>query len=176
MKGFADKLRDRIAAMGRAHDLVRPHSETSAPESHGSLRALVEQLIAPFEPISGRRFAYEGDDVAIDDASATPLALLFHELATNAAKYGALARHDGWVKVTGRLGATTYNLSWVESGVPIEAPSGTEGFGSRLIKLSVERQLNGSLKWVWEPDGLRVEMRLPLESLRRSNRLAREPR
>lgn len=174
IKPFTDQLRHRISAMGKAHDLVRPHSRASRPVLiEPTLRLLIEQLVAPFQEEDGApRFTFDGVDTPIDDASATPVALFTHELATNSAKYGALATAEGRVSITGSIVNDDYRIVWKETGGPtIDQPPETDGFGSRLIALSIEGQLGGTLSRVWENDGLRVELSLPIASLSRSSRL-----
>ncbi|SFZ81825.1 PAS domain S-box-containing protein [Devosia enhydra] len=173
-KEFADQLRARIFALGRAHDFVRPHSKASAGTSvAASLRSLITELLSPYQQQGGReRVIFEGEDAPIDEGAATPLALLFHEMATNAAKYGALSTEQGVIRVTCRIDGEDCHLTWKEEGGPptLAAPTG-QGFGSKLITLSVEGQLRGSMERIWDDDGLRVELRLPLASLSRSARL-----
>lgn len=177
VKPFADQLRQRIQAMGEAHDFVRPHSSASRPpENPSSLQALVGRLLEPFRHDGADRISFGGPDAAIDDAAATPLALLFHELATNAAKYGALASPSGRVEVETAISGDDYAILWREvGGARITGPE-DEGFGSRLIRLSVEGQLAGTLERRWRPGGLEVEMTIPLGSLSRSARLRKKAR
>ena len=172
VKTFADELRQRIYALGEAHDFVRPHSHISRPpENQGSLRSLIDRLMQPYRQDGQDRILFHGDDAKIDDGAATPLALLFHELGTNAAKYGALST-NGMVDLTGRADGDRYHLTWKERGGPaISGDAELAGFGSRLIGLSIEGQLRGRMERVWEPDGLRVEIDLPVDALRRSARL-----
>lgn len=174
IKPFADQLRHRIFALGEAHDFVRPQHYLSAqPSGQGMLSALVSRLTRAYETENGEtRVRYSGEDTAIDDAAATPLALLFHELATNAAKYGALSRPEGWVELTGRHEGEHLHLTWVEKGGPEAVePAQLSGFGSKLIELSVSGQMRGQITRHWSTEGLRVEIDLPLSSLRRSYRL-----
>lgn len=174
MKSFADQLRQRIFALGEAHDFVRPQNYLSTSKAgQGTLSALVARLMRPYEGEDGEnRVRYSGEDTTIDDAAATPLALLFHELATNAAKYGALSRPEGWAGLSGRTDGERFHLTWKEHGGPdIAEPSELSGFGSKLIELSVSGQLRGKIERVWEKDGLRVELCLPLAALTRSSRL-----
>ncbi|MHA6692162.1 PAS domain-containing sensor histidine kinase [Devosia sp. A449] len=173
VKGFADELRQRIYALGEAHDFVRPYSQVSrAPENKGSLKSLILRLMQPYRQGDNDRLVFHGDDATIDDGAATPLALLFHELGTNAAKYGALSAAGGQVELTGRADGERYHLTWKERGGPAVGSDGDlGGFGSRLIGLSIEGQLQGKLERHWETDGLRVEIDLPAEALRRSARL-----
>jgi PAS domain S-box-containing protein len=173
IKPYADELRQRIFALGEAHDYIRPRSHASAAAGNrGTLKALVQRLLQPYKGADGERIVILGDDVAIDDAAATPLALLFHELATNAAKYGSLSHEGGRVVLTGSEYEDRYHLSWKEVGGPaLEAEAEGGGFGSRMIELSVQGQLSGKLQRFWESDGLRVEIDLPVLSLQRSARL-----
>ena len=175
IKPLADELRQRISAMGKAHDLVRPHSQASRPQGNqSSLRALVELLLAPHVGEMPGRFAFNGDDATIDDGAATPLALLFHELATNAAKYGALAEADGRVVIDAARAGDQFHLVWKETGgAPVSGPPSGAGFGSRLITLSVQGQLGGTLERRWHRDGLEVEIVVPAFQLDRSTTLRR---
>ena len=163
---FADALRDRIFALGRAHDFVRPHSRASAPRSHpATLQWLIGELLTPYLSEGQERVAFEGEDVAIDDAAATPLALLFHELATNAAKYGALGRPDGRLVISTGTNGANVTMRWREHGGPPPGELQAAGFGSRLITLSVEGQLRGQLEKRWEADGLVVDVTVPADAL-----------
>jgi PAS domain S-box-containing protein len=174
IRPFADQLRQRIFALGEAHDFVRPQNYlVASPGGQGMLSALVDRLMRAYEDETGQgRVRYSGQDTAIDDAAATPLALLFHELATNSAKYGALSRPDGWVELTGRNDDEQFHLIWKEHGGPdVVEPVKLGGFGSKLIELSVTGQMRGEIERVWESDGLKVELALPYASLLRTNRL-----
>lgn len=163
----ADDLRDRIAALGRAHDFVRPHSRQSLPSAHqDSLHGLLGELFAPYAR-DGGGIQVTGDDVAVDDRAATPLALLFHELATNAAKYGALSADRGQVTIAVARGERMVALDWVETGGPPVRAATSEGFGSQLIELSAMRQLGGTVTRDWRPEGLAMRVELPAASLSR---------
>ncbi|MGV8832800.1 MAG: PAS domain-containing protein [Devosia sp.] len=173
VKPFADELRQRIYALGEAHDFVRPHSKGTEPAvSQSSLRSLIERLMRPYHASDAERVSFQGEDATIDDGAATPLALLFHELATNAAKYGALSVEEGHVVLTGRSAADgRYHLTWKEAGGPSVVSSSSDGFGSRVIELSVQGQLRGELERIWDSDGLRVEIDLPVDAMTRSAKL-----
>ncbi len=98
-----------------------------------------------------------------------------HELATNAAKYGALLTDEGKVLITGSVEGDVYRMTWMETGGPeVAGVPETAGFGSRLIALSVEGQLGGRLEREWRPEGLAVTLEVPLTALNRSSRLARK--
>jgi PAS domain S-box-containing protein len=167
---IAGDLRQRITALGRAHDFVRPHSAQSRPSARqDSLAGLLSDLFEPYQQGEHPRVAIEGGDMLIDDRSATPLALLFHELATNATKYGALSAQAG--QVTVRIGQDdeAVTLGWTEMGGPAvtEPASGMTGFGSQLIELSAVRQLGGTVNRRWQPTGLQVDIRVPRSSIGR---------
>jgi PAS domain S-box-containing protein len=163
---IATDLRQRITALGRAHDFVRPHSAESRPmAAQDSLHGLLAELFAAY---GEGRIAVAGVDVAVDDRSATPLALLFHELATNAVKYGALST-GGRVQLDVAREADALVLTWQELGGPaVAAPAGGHGFGTQLIELSAVRQLGGEVTRDWRPDGLVATIRVPATALRRS--------
>ncbi len=173
---FAEQLRNRIFALGRAHDFVRPHSRSSAPRANpASLQALILELLSPYRSEGQDRISFVGDDAVIDDGAATPLALLFHELATNAAKYGALAHPDGHIEVQSETVGDDYRLVWREHGGPTTTAPQTGGFGSRLMSLSVEGQLRGKISRTWGADGVVVELTFPLSALSRNARLRQTP-
>jgi PAS domain S-box-containing protein len=172
LREMADGLRHRITALGRAHDFVRPHSANSRPMAQqDSLHGLFGDL---FEPYQGEqaRIVVRGDDLLIDDRSATPLALLFHELATNATKYGALSAEGGHVAVEVTQGTPKSRIIWREvGGPPVTSPQST-GFGSQLMEMSAVRQLGGSVTRDWAPDGLVVTVDVPNAAF---SRPARDP-
>ena len=167
---IASDLRARITALGRAHDFVRPHSAQSRPSSQqDSLRGMLGELFVPYQLSSGERIRIEGPDVPIDDRSATPIALLFHELATNASKYGALSVEHGQVALTLTREDDRVAILWCErGGPPVREPAGSAGFGTQLIELSAVRQLGGTIARTWAVEGLEVRAVLPLASLSRA--------
>lgn len=166
-KDFAMQLRERLAALGRAHDFVRPHStDSGAPGGESRFQDLMRELFAPYVQREIPQVQIEGDDLTIDARAATPLSLLFHELATNATKYGALSRPEGSVVLRGTRVGEQFEVDWKERGGPaILAAATHEGFGTRLSRLSVESQLKGAISRVWEPDGLRVKVSIPLSAI-----------
>jgi PAS domain S-box-containing protein len=159
-KPFADGLTATITALGRAHDFVRPIDGAT----RGHLRRLLEELFAPYGSGEGARVKVSGDELPIGTRSATPLALVFHELATNSAKYGALASGEGKVTLKIADKGETVKLHWREKGGKPPKKLPKEGFGSRLVDMSV-RQLGGSWKRKFDDGGLVVEMTLPKESI-----------
>ena len=105
-----------------------------------------------------------GDDVRLPPSLAQAIAVAVHELATNAAKYGALSSERGAVKVTWTIVDQDVHLVWQESGGPLASPPASQGYGSRLVAATVA-SLDGKLDYDWAPAGLKAEMRFPLASL-----------
>lgn len=169
-RGIADDLRERVTALGRAHDFVRPHSHKSRPSAdQNSLRGLLDELFRPYQPAGAPRITITGKDVAIDDRSATPLALMFHELATNATKYGALSQDGGHIAVEIKRQDDAVAIIWAEvDGPALTGTPETSGFGSQLIELSTVRQLGGTVTRDWLPGGLVVTARVPEKALSRN--------
>lgn len=164
MRGFADDLVRRIAALGAAHDLARPHSEHSRPlVGDATLHHVLRELLAPY---ADSQWRVSGDDVPIDDRGATPVALIFHELATNAAKYGGLSTPEGQVSVRTIRDGDDLAIEWRETGGPpiAGAPDAT-GFGTRLAALSIEQQLGGRITREWRPGGLAVRIDVARDAL-----------
>jgi len=164
MRDFADDLAGRIAALGTAHDLARPHSERSRPSvGDATLHTVLCELLSPY---AAEQWRVSGDDVAIDDRGATPIALVFHELATNAAKYGALSTPDGTLTIETSVSGEDLTIAWRETGGPaIGAVPEATGFGTRLAALSIEQQLGGTIERDWRAEGLSVTIGLTRGSL-----------
>ncbi len=168
-KAFARQLQARVASLGRAHDYVRPHSEESAPhDGPRTLSELLNRLLSPYPALDEGRLTIDGDDVQVDDRGATPIGLVFHELATNASKYGALSVPDGRVRIAtvARNGQVT--ITWEEAGGPrlTEHPAAA-GFGTRLTDLSITEQLGGKIEREWRPEGLWVKVEVAEKRLSR---------
>jgi len=165
------ELVDRVIALGRAHNFARPHSELSQPQLPNSqLHGLLVELMAPYQSADGTRVSIISDEIRMDDRGATPIALVVHELATNAAKYGALSRDGGTVAIKAAAKGDRLTISWVERGGPtIENEPKDLGFGSRLIEMSGERQLDGKVSRIWAPEGLEVLIEVPRANLHRTS-------
>ena len=167
-RAFASDLRERIAALGRAHECARPHSDESRMTvGDSSLHGLLGEILRPYRGGSSHQIVVRGDDVPIDDRGATPLALIFHELATNSAKYGSLAAPSGRIALTSRRRNDILRVDWIESGSHATGdPPEHQGFGSKLVEISVQ-QLGGTISRNWTAGGLEVELTVLPERLRR---------
>jgi PAS domain S-box-containing protein len=168
-KEFAKDLQQRISALGRAHEFVRPHSERSRPSAlperlHGVLR----EILSPYPALAEGRIAISGDDLRVDDRGATPIALLVHELATNATKYGALSADEGKVAIDVRSDGEIVRIDWTERGGPtVTGEPQHRGFGTRLAELSIVGQLGGSIERDWDREGLSARIAVPAKNLAR---------
>lgn len=169
----ADSLEDmtrdliqRLTALGRAHDLVRP-----LPGRDGKaalLGDLLSVLLAPYddtEAFAGRiRVAVPR--MGIGESSATMLAMIIHELGTNSVKHGALSAKQGTLDVSGSFDGDDLLLTWAEDGGPaIDAEPDMDGFGSKMIQRSVSQQLAGTLAYDWQPNGLVATLRMRMSRL-----------
>jgi len=156
----------KTSVVGRIQALARAHSLLSESRWDGvDLRALVEEELAPFKSPSRGRIHTEGPPLKLRPAAAQSLGLVLHELATNAAKYGALSVDAGELRVEWRReqdeAGNWLVIEWTESGGPPVVAPETLGFGSNIIRTSVERQLRGKATKDWRPEGLLCILRMP---------------
>jgi len=161
VKDFGQELIGMIQALGRAHDYVRPAEGKRRTSLHGML----EDLFSPYGTDDRARVIVTGDDLTVAPRAATPLALVFHELATNSAKYGALSTEHGRVDLAIGDQGSTLLLRWVERGGPPAMRDPKEGFGSRLVEMSVTGQLGGSWERRFEADGMICELTVSKEAI-----------
>src|SRR5690606_18372323 len=137
-------------------------------EGPSTLKPLLAELLSPYPALDEGRLTIEGDDMTVDDRTATPIGLVFHELATNSAKYGALSAPEGKVQVVSRIRDGRVRLDWRESGgPPISRKPELDGFGTRLTDMSIVQQLGGTLRRDWRREGLIVEIELATAALNR---------
>jgi PAS domain S-box-containing protein len=167
---FAEALSGRVAAMARAHTLLSRDRWAGA-----ELRDLAEAELAPYAGggaapgASGEeRVRLDGPPALLVPEAAQPVGMVLHELATNAAKYGALSRPGGRVDISWRLLAGPAGglmVEWRESGGPgLAAPPSRTGFGTRLVARTV-RQIGGEAALDWAPEGLRCSFTIPANRL-----------
>jgi len=162
-RGPVEAFTSRLHALSKAHEVLLDQDWSTARIVQVTSTVL-QQLALP------ERYRVEGPDLELGPRTALSLALLMHELGTNALKYGAWSNETGIVTVSWRTepvnGDTALALTWKESdGPPVIAPSG-KGFGSRLIKLGLMG--TGGVDISYEPSGLNVEMRGLVSQLRQS--------
>ncbi|MFD2261524.1 HWE histidine kinase domain-containing protein [Lacibacterium aquatile] len=164
---MAQTLLERLDALARANNLIRPLLDGEETAEASSLDLLLEAVLRPYLNARPDRVVFDGPAVGIGAGAVTSLSLALHELATNAAKYGALSTEHGQIRISWDLADEKLNLRWQEIGGPkIESSPATQGFGSLLSKQSISGQLRGSIGYDWKPDGLMVTVAVPLERLR----------
>ena len=155
-------MTDRLTALGRAHDVVRP-----LPGEQGKaalLGDLLSVLLAPYDETAAfsGRIRVAVPRMGIGQRTASTLAMLIHELATNSVKYGALSCAEGSLDISSRVEGDQIHVVWAETGGPaINGRPELTGFGSKLIARTVASQLGGQLTYDWQETGLvvTIEMR-----------------
>jgi len=159
---LADMVRDRLGALYRAHALTLPggDDDSDAVEQHTRLHALLRTILLPhLDDDNETQIAVFGEDLLLNPQAVTPVAMILNELATNAAKHGALSATSGRIAFECRQEDDHVVMCWTERDGPFfEEPSGNEGFGSRLTRTAVERQLGGTMSRRWHPGGLTVTL------------------
>jgi two-component system CheB/CheR fusion protein len=163
---MAAAVNARLTALARAHALIHPVAGANQGAA-ASLHDLVASIASPYAAPADGRIALSGPDLSLQPSEATALALVLYELATNAAKYGALSVPDGRLAIAWRANAGTLSLNWQETGGPaVAGPPPREGFGTKLARLTAAGQLDGAIAFAWEPAGVHVELTARLLSLR----------
>ncbi|MHA6692968.1 sensor histidine kinase [Devosia sp. A449] len=147
LKPVLQILRQRLEALNNAHRFLRISGTEPGLATNGSLRGLIEAVLRPYCGDNGVLAAtLDGDDTSIDSGQIMSYALLIHELATNSLKYGALAADDGRLSIHICHAGQTMWLRWMEPAASISAQRGSHnGYGSTLLKLTVEKQLSGRI-------------------------------
>jgi len=159
---MAHELTERLTALNRAHDLVRPvPGQTLAPAA--LLGDLLSVLLAPYDDLGAfkGRVRVAVPRITVGEKSTMILAMVIHELATNSLKHGALSVETGTIDVSSDAHDAPVTIVWSEAGGPAldDAPS-EEGFGTKLIERSVTGHLQGSIDYDWADAGLNVTLRL----------------
>jgi PAS domain S-box-containing protein len=158
---YVATVEGRIKALALAHTLLSDSRWNGA-----DLGTLVAEEFAPYR--TGNKVELKGPNVSLSPATAQGIALALHELATNAAKHGALSSLKGKVSLTWQLQSDVLTLHWAENGgPPIKTPS-ARSFGLKVIKASIEQQLGGRATFDWNPKGLRCDLSIALREARES--------
>ena len=152
-RAFAQAVESRVAALARAHTLLADNQWRGA-----DLRTVIEEELAAFR--GGASIVVTGPSVSLRAEAIQPLAMLMHELVTNAAKHGALSSPEGQLEVSWQNDPESgVHLRWDETGgPPIVTPPQDRGFGSTLIQATVRDQLGGRVEVIWRPQGLLCEL------------------
>ena len=157
---MAHELTERLMALGRAQELVRP--VPGRKNEAALLGDLISILLAPYDEKGATvRIRVSVPKMNVGEASSTALALVIHELATNSAKYGALSLASGTLDVSCNANDDEVVVTWTErGGPPIAAPARLEGFGSKLVHRSMSTQLSGAIAFDWSEEGVVVTLRM----------------
>jgi PAS domain S-box-containing protein len=158
---YVQAIEGRIKALARAHTFLSDSRWRCA-----DLATLVAEELAPYR--AGDKIRCGGPGVSLRPATAQGLALALHELATNAAKHGALSSPTGKVALEWELGSEALTLRWVENGGPPIAEPSSHSFGLKVIAASIEQQLGGKAAFDWDPVGLRCLLMIPRSELAKS--------
>ena len=165
LEAAKDALANRLIAMGRAHDILLDGTRESA-----SLEKVIQgALIIHDDPQVVGRLRVFGPPIHVGSKAALSLSLMIHELATNAAKYGALSTSTGFVVVDWSVDSTgpelMVRLRWAESGGPQVTPPTRQGFGTRLIERGLAGAIGGNVHLTYPPDGVMCELSAPLAGI-----------
>ncbi len=147
-----DSVSGRLQALSHADDFI-----VRDEESDVSLKRLLDMEVAPF---GAERFTYSGPPARLFGKLPTVLALVFHELTTNAAKYGALSKPDGHIRIAWQDAGESFELTWTESGGPEVMAPLRRSFGSHLIERSLDT-FGGEARLEFAPQGVMCRIRLP---------------
>lgn len=162
---FVPAFSGRVASISRLHDRLSRSHWKGAP-----LRQIVELALSPYSDAEGRRTHLSGEPVMVPSPAATCLCITLHELATNAAKYGALSAPEGSVRVDWGFGpqddlegAHGIRLEWLERGGPPVRPPERRGFGTRLITGGIPYELHGKADLRYDEPGVSCRLVWPVE-------------
>ncbi len=163
VEALRETLEGRLLALSKTIRLLSTSRWTGA-----ELRVIAQQELAPYFPQEDAADYLSGPDVQLAPDVAQSVSMALHELATNAAKYGALSNDLGRVELSWFLDNDALHLVWRESGgPPVTGEPQSEGFGSALINSAIDGQLQGSVVRKWEAGGLRCEISIPIGRLSR---------
>lgn len=173
VKEFLEKFGERVRALAGAQDLL-----VAGNWSGASLADVVDGQLGHYVPEDGGRLVVEGPEVRLSPDAMQTLSLALHELATNAAKYGALSNETGKVRVEWSVDPREgmLNLSWREEGGPPVTEPKRRGFGRIVIERNVARSLGAEVKLDFAPDGLKGDFRIPLAQIRAQETTDDDPR
>ena len=163
---MARELSQRLTALGRAHDLVRP--VPGQTENAALLGDLISVLLTPYDDLGAfsGRIRVSVPRMGIGEAAATNLALVLHELATNSVKHGALSADAGLLDVACLVERDEAVLVWTERGGPLVTPPAPgNGFGNRLLDRIMNRHFRGTVAYDWPPEGLIATLRINTTNL-----------
>jgi PAS domain S-box-containing protein len=161
---FEQKFSARLLGLAASQDLLTEEKWRGV-----QLEALVRSQINPYSEPGGERFRIGGPAIALDSAATQAIGMALHELAANAAKYGALSIDGGHIVVSWRVvrsdGEPTLEMDWIEREGPSAAPPSTRGFGSVVMDRMLSQRLNAVVRLSFEAGGLSWRLSVPLKNI-----------
>lgn len=160
---FMEALNARVRALAKAHDLLTENSWEGA-----LLKDVIGRTLEPYarDTAAGSRIEISGPPLRLNSETAVAMNMAFHELVTNAAKYGALSTPGGAVRVTWDVDASgdpgLIAIEWRETGGPVVQPPTRRGFGSHVLEAGLAHELDGKVVMDFQPDGFVCRMRYPV--------------
>lgn len=166
VEDMTNQLTQRLMALDRAHDLVRP-----LPGDQGDAALLGDIFAVLLDPYDEKgafagRIRIAVPRMGVGESAATALALIVHELATNSLKHGSLSTEEGLLDVSGCVVGDNVRIIWTEHNGPNATPSADKkGFGSRMVRSTVEGALGGSITYDWPENGALITIEVKCELL-----------
>ena len=157
LETFVHAFEARTRALAEAHQLLNGHAEHP-----GTLRALVENVMAPYRTLAGSNLRIDGPELHLWSKAGLALAMALHELATNASKYGALSRDEGVVSIRWHLADGTLTFEWEERGGPPVGTPTRNSFGTRLLRSYTSMEIGGAAELEFRAEGLRWVLKAPV--------------
>jgi two-component sensor histidine kinase len=161
---FVQRFSDRVQALAASHDLL-----AKSEWQRIAVSELLRAQLAHFGGLIGRRILLDGPPLHMSVAGAQCIGMVIHELATNAAKHGALSNHEGCVEIAWQLENAAadgrFIISWIERGGPPVMTTAHRGYGSTVIKSMAELSLDGQVQLDFSPSGLRWRLMCPTQRI-----------
>ncbi|MGO4705512.1 sensor histidine kinase [Microvirga sp. 2MCAF38] len=162
LAAFKEAFQARLFALSATHNILTEELWHGAP-----MREILSAELAPYGGLDEGRVSASGEPVRLTPQQAVSFGMVFHELATNAAKYGALSAPNGrvdiaWRKTASEAGKPRLEIMWVESNGPVVQETICKGFGSRLIERNIDYDLEGTVEMRFLPEGLQCSINVPL--------------
>ena len=157
---FSTSFQQRLQAMGRTHEVLSSYNWTDA-----DLDQLLRAVLSPYSSKSRRNIGIRGKPLQLGASMAATLGMVFFELASNAAKYGALSTEEGRVDVawnTNKAGVLSIHWKEIDGPAVVEPPK--RNFGTSFIQQSLEYELGGKVNLRFEPSGVECDIEIPLPS------------
>lgn len=157
LDAFMPAFSGRLACLGRAHEILTANAWEDAP-----MGEVVDALLGPYATGPDPHLTFHGPVLFLSPRQLLSLSMLIHELTSNAVKYGALSTPSGRIHLGWKLDGEQLHLDWHETGVSDVAPPERQGFGTKMIELSVRHELRGTSEAQWNRDGLHFGLTFPL--------------